>query len=190
MKKVYIIHGWGGTPEEPLLVWLGTKLQEKGCEVVTPAMPNKDEPDVFEWTEALKKVVGSVDENTCFVGHSIGAQTIMRMLADLPDDTRMGGALFIAGWFEVVGLLPEEEEIVRPWIKTTFDLEKVKSRGRVTVVLSDNDPFVPLAVTKEKFEKDLGARVVVERGKGHFTEESNIREDEVVLKECEAMLAE
>lgn len=48
MKKVYIVHGWDGSPEEPMLQWLKVNLEEKGYVVEVPKMPVFDQKDLFE----------------------------------------------------------------------------------------------------------------------------------------------
>ncbi|OGY66792.1 MAG: hypothetical protein A3I24_03540 [Candidatus Harrisonbacteria bacterium RIFCSPLOWO2_02_FULL_41_13b] len=48
-KKVYIIHGWDGSPNEPMLQWLKVSLEERGCEVVVPEMPEPAVPKIGSW---------------------------------------------------------------------------------------------------------------------------------------------
>ena len=97
-KRVYIIHGWGGNPGEGWLVWLKNNLEGSGFKVFTPNMPDTDNPRISTWTSHLDKIVGTADKNTYFIGHSIGCQTIMRYLEQLPSDQKAGGAIFVAGW--------------------------------------------------------------------------------------------
>jgi len=30
VKRIFIIHGWGGSPDEPLLRWLKSELEKNG----------------------------------------------------------------------------------------------------------------------------------------------------------------
>ena len=41
-KRVLIIHSWGGSPNEPMLQWLKTKIEENGLEAVLPEMPDTE----------------------------------------------------------------------------------------------------------------------------------------------------
>ena len=176
-KKVYIIHGWGGNSNEGWLAWLGKQLKEKGYEVAIPDMPNTETPKIEEWVGYLQKLIANPDENTFLVGHSVGCQAIMRYLEKL-ENAKVGGAVFVAGWFNLTGLESnEEKEIAKPWLETPIDFEKVRSAASsFAAILSDDDPYVPLAETKEMFEKKLGARVIVEKNKGHFTEDDDVFE--------------
>lgn len=86
-------------------------------------------------------------------------------------DTKVGGAIFVAGWFDLQNLeTTEEEEIAKPWIETPIDYEKVKAKlARSVVMLSDNDPYVPYEETKKDFEARLGSETITVSGVGHFT---------------------
>lgn len=175
MKKVFIIHGWDGSPEEPMLKWLATELSKLGFEVQVPAMPNPEEPKIETWVPFLQNLVGNPDENTFFIGHSIGCQAILRFLETLPDGIRIGGAVFIAGWYNVRNLETEEEwQIVGPWVHTPRNDEKIrKAVNKAIVILSDNDPFVALE-NQDAWKEKVGAKIVMEHLKGHFNENAGV----------------
>lgn len=167
-KRVIIVHGWGESPTNDWLGWATEAFQAKGYEVITPEMPDTDNPVIEKWVEHLRTVASVVDENTYFIGHSIGCQTIIRFLEIA--DMKAGGAIFVAGWFDLTNQDEEEQEIAKPWIETPIDYAKVKvNLGRSVVVLSDNDPFVPYEKTKRDFETRLGSEVVTISNAGHFT---------------------
>src|SRR3989338_6493172 len=90
-KRAFIIHGWDGYPDEGWFPWLKAELEKNGFQVHVPAMPESAEPKIETWVSHLSKAVGDVDENTYFVGHSIGCQTILRFLESLPADKKVGG---------------------------------------------------------------------------------------------------
>ena len=136
--------------------------------VSVPAMPDTEAPEINSWVSHLQKLVGEPDENTYFVGHSIGCQTIMRYLEGLRSK-KVGGAVFVAGWFYLENLEEEEKSIANPWLETPIDFEKVKSAtNNFKVILSDNDPYGAVDKNKKLFEENLGAKVIVEHNKGHF----------------------
>lgn len=174
-KRVFIIHGWDGYPEEGWFPWLKKELKKRGFDVQVPAMPNTSEPKIGEWVPYLSKLVGEVDEDTFFVGHSIGCQTILRYLERLPENKKIGGVVLVAGWFTLTNLSSEEEwKIAKPWIETPISIGKIrKHTNNFVVVLSDNDDWVPLGETRYLFETRLGAKTITEHDKGHF---DNIRE--------------
>lgn len=183
-KRVFIVHGWDGDPEDGWFPWLKQELESKGFAVAVPAMPHPEMPTIKDWVAHLATVVGEPDADTYFVGHSMGCQTIIRYLAGLADDKKVGGAVFVAGFFMLEGLKDEdEEEIARPWIDYPIDFAKVKNHTeKFTAIFSDDDEFVPLD-NKSLFQHRLGAKTIVEYGMGHFSGEDEIMELPVALKE-------
>lgn len=179
MKKVYIIHGWGGRPHEHWMDWLEAEIKRYGFEVFQPTMPNTDNPEIVAWVNHLKTVVGIPDKETYFIGHSIATRTIFRYLETVQENVKVGGAVFIAPWIKLdMNSIEEEGEesvkIVESWINIPINFEKIKSHlVNITAIFSDNDQFVPLD-QKSLFEKELGAKIIVEHNKGHFTEEDGV----------------
>lgn len=181
-KRIFIIHGWEGYPEEGWFPWLKKELEKRDFEVFVPVMPNTGEPKIEEWVPFLSKLVGKPDENTYFVGHSIGCQAIMRYLKKL-DNIKIGGVVFVAGWFNLVNLeTKEEEKIAKPWLETSINLEKVKNNSKkIIAIFSDNDQFVPLS-DSDIFKKELGAEIIIEHNKGHFSGGDGVTELPIVLE--------
>src|SRR3990167_4022079 len=98
MKKVYIVHGWEGYPEEGWFPWLRDKLIQQGFEVVVPAMPNAGSPTLEKWLPYLVDLVKNPDTETYFVGHSLGCITILRFLESLPENSRIAGVVLVGGF--------------------------------------------------------------------------------------------
>lgn len=171
MKKAFIIHGWEGHPGEGWFPWLKKELERNGFLVEVPSMPNSDRPTITAWVSHLRKVVGKLDQDTYFVGHSIGCQAIMRYLETLPYDAKIGGCVFVAGWIHLTEQSFEKEgdrEIMKPWLETPISFEDVKKKARkIVAIFSDNDPFVPLTDIP-LFEEKLGVGIIMEYEKGHL----------------------
>ncbi len=181
MAKIYIIHGWGGSPESDWIPWLRRELEKKGYEVVVPAMPNTDAPEMSAWIGHLKEIVKNPDRDTYFIGHSNGCQAVMRYL-EASDGAKIGGALFVAGWFNLNNLEDEEIPIAEPWIKTPLNFEKVKnSIGKLEIILSDNDPYNCLEENERKFGQ-LGGRVRIVHNAGHFAGDDGTTELPLALE--------
>lgn len=165
-RRVFIIHGWGGGPEGGCFPWLKNKLEEKGFEVIAPQMPNTEFPVIEKWAKYLSELVGGPDENTYFVGHSIGCQAIMRYLQTI--DRKVGGAVFIADWFVLENLDEEEFEIAKPWLENPIDFEKLrKFSDNYVEIISDNDPYGGFEENRKIFSEKLGAKIIVLNNAGH-----------------------
>src|SRR3989344_618908 len=174
MKKVYLVHRWGGNSESDWYLWLRNELEKKGFEVDAFDMPNTDNPKIEEWVGYLESKIKDIDEKTYFVGHSIGCQTIMRFLEKLHKHKKIAGCVFVAGWFDLINQTPEELEIAHPWTNTKIDFLRVLDHcNNILAIFSDNDPFVHLDEV-EKFRKNLEAKVIIKHHEGHFTEEDGV----------------
>lgn len=175
-KRAFIVHGWSGNPQEGWFPWLKEELEKKGFDVSIPAMPHPDEPVIADWVSHLASEVGLPDSDTYFIGHSVGCQTILRYLETL--DTIVGGTVCVAGWFTLSDLETDEEKIIgKPWLQTPIDFEKVKQVcPRITALFSDDDEVVPLQANRPAFQEKLGANIVVETGKGHFSGSDGVTE--------------
>lgn len=184
MKKVIIVHGWGGTSEEGWFPWLKRKLESKGFTVVIPQLPDAENPHIKTWVPVLATAVGKPDEDTYFVGHSMGCQTIIRYLETLGEGEKVGGAIFVAGFVRpLTGLESEEEEAIsREWTQAPINFGLVRSRlGRSIALFSDNDPWVQVE-NAEDFKEKLGSEVIIRSGCGHFNEGAGFIELPIVLE--------
>ncbi|HLD02084.1 MAG TPA: alpha/beta hydrolase [Candidatus Nanoarchaeia archaeon] len=170
MKRVFIVHGWDFKPSFAWYPWLRRELERSGFEAHTLEMPNASTPKIDEWTGHLKKEVGNVDNDTYFIGHSIGCQTILRFLEKLSGNQIAGGAVFVSGWINLENLETDgERKIAKPWLETKISLEKAKKHcKRFSAIFSDDDPWVPMSDEKI-FKEKLGAETFTEKGKEHFT---------------------
>ncbi|MBI2062231.1 MAG: serine hydrolase family protein [Candidatus Yanofskybacteria bacterium] len=185
MKRVFIIHGWDGYPEENWFPWLKRELEAKGFEVFVPQLPDAENPKIEKWVPAVANVIGSVNEDTYFVGHSIGCQTIARFLENQSEDVQAGGAIFVAGFFKRLTNMEDEEvkETADSWFNSPIDFSKVKKRLIKSVaIFSDDDEYVPLD-NVDYFRDKLGSKIIIEHNKGHFNTKAGVTELPVVLEE-------
>lgn len=175
MKRVFIVHGWDDNPSNHWIPWLKQQLESSGFIVEAPTMPNSGEPKIEPWVSRLNSVVGTPDENTYYVGHSVGCQTIMRHLEQQPTAAVVGGAVFVAPWFTLTNLSGSAEEaIAKPWIETSINFEVVKSHlPKLVALFSDNDPWVTLD-NRTLFEKRLQVQTQILKGKKHIGVDSNM----------------
>jgi len=179
VKKADIIHGWDGYPEEGCFPWLKKQLEANGFQVEVPEMPDTDNPKIDVWIPHLQKIIQNPDKDTYLIGHSIGTQTIMRYVETLPENTKLGGIVFLAGFIHLLDTAYEDEEdreIAKPWLETPINWEKIKqTTNNITAIFSDNDECVPLS-DKDIFKEKLNAEIIIEHNKGHFSEDSGIKE--------------
>jgi len=176
MKKVYLVHGWGGNSDTKLFNWIKEELKEK-VDVYAFDMPDTENPKINAWVNFLEENVKEIDNETYFVGHSIGCQTILRFLEKLDVEVKIAGCVFVAGWFNLQDdLSDEEKKIAKSWIETPIDIEKVKKHcDNFLALFSTNDPYVPLS-DRELFKARLNAKTITKESKGHFDDVTKIEE--------------
>ena len=173
-KKVVFVPGYGDYSDGVWPNWLGQELIGAGFDFNYLTMPDIMYPEVGEWVSFLKEQKILVDENTYFVGHSLGCITIARYLETLPKGKAVGGCVFVAGFCSLPKIPLLSEFCTLP-----LDFSKVKKHADdFVVVLSDDDYLIP-RTSSEEFAEKLGARIIVEHGKGHF--KSNVKELHSVL---------
>ena len=115
----------------------------------------------------------------------MGCQTIARYLESLPKDVKVGGAVFVAGFFKRLTGLEDEPgipETASHWLKTPLDLQKVRSHlNKSIAIFSDNDPYVPLD-NQDDFRDKLGSKIIIQHKMGHFNEAAGITQLPIALK--------
>jgi len=177
-KRLIIVHGWEGCPEEAWFPWLKVEMEKRGWEVTVPAMPDTNKPKLFEWLPFLEKTAGEVGQNTFMVGHSLGCITILRFLEGLNDEKRIGGAIFVAGFDN-----PLKFKELKNFFQEPISWAKIKERCKKFVAVhSEDDIYVPVE-NSASFRENLGAKTVIVDGFGHFSGSAGITSLPIVLQE-------
>jgi len=183
-KRIFIIHGWEGSPGDIWFPWLAKKLREKGYIVKTLAMPNADEPVIDQWLAHMRAIIRHPDKNTILVGHSLGGQAILRYLAELPEEIQIKKAILVAPVLnEITNRDFDEKDPGALWLKTPFNEKKAKKATKKIIgFFSDNDRWIPLSSEKTLREK-FGARTIIEHNMGHYSDDENMNGVPQILEE-------
>jgi uncharacterized protein len=191
-KRAFIVHGWGGYPEEGWFPWLKRQLEEKGFTVAVPAMPNAGHPLRDEWLPALREAISTPDEETYLVGHSLGCQVILHYLQSLTANQMIGGAVLVApvsGEESITDLINKTEgahDVLDPWTTYPMDWNTIRSHARsFEAIFSDNDRWIRSDMAP-KIKERLGAGVILLHEKSHFSGDDGIIE---LPEALEAILA-
>ena len=177
MKRLYIVHGWGGSSQAPMIAWLGKVGTELGFETTVLDMPNTNVPTIDAWVKHLEDNVYYVDQDTYFIGHSLGCQAILRYLETNKGST-LGGVVLIAPALQIADLeTDEDKDIARPWIDRPIDFGAIRAmNGKFATIFSDNDTSTPIEMNRPLIEKGIGQTIIVESGKGHFSADEGTTE--------------
>lgn len=164
MKRVFIVHCWGGNPNYCWYPQVKKDLEASGFEVFVPEMPDTDSPQLSQWLPTLKLAIQNPDQNTFLVGHSLGCITILHYLKSLTDDQKVGGVVLVAGFSENLDI-PE----IQNFFEKTVDLDKIKTKADHFIAIhSDNDPYVAQK-HGDIFKEKLGAKLIIKHQMGHFS---------------------
>lgn len=165
MANFIFIHSTAGNPDELFHPWLRRQLEKKGHKVYAPFFPTPIGQTLENWLREFEPYWKYVNEETIFVGRSIGPAFILRLLEKT--DVKVKAAFLIAGFCSGIGL-DEFKPLTDSFIKKPFNWRKIrKNCGRFFVYNSDNDRFVPLKNGRE-LAKRLGTRIVLVKGVDHF----------------------
>jgi predicted alpha/beta hydrolase family esterase len=182
MKRAFIIHGYQGYPQEAWQPWLRSELESNGYLVALPAMPHPESPGVVEWVDFIDRLIGAPDQDTVLIAHSMGGFAALLYLDRLDGAKKsVGKTVLIATGFPS-GLSAREADeradgdpVLRSWLGCTVDSGRVRrAAGKCTVILSDDDPYIPVDEARAAFAANLEARIIIEKGLGHMNEDSRI----------------
>ncbi|HAO64478.1 TPA: hypothetical protein DCQ44_00670 [Candidatus Taylorbacteria bacterium] len=183
MKKVYIIHGYTGYPNKNWFPWLKSELEKIGIEVTVPAMPHTEAPQYSEWLSYLQSIVKNPDENTFFVGHSLGCAAILQYVNNLNPKTRIGGVVLVAGFSTPIHFIE-----LNSFFEVPFDEEKIKKcSNKIVAINSDNDPHVPYTQA-EKLAYSFGAELIKVHDGQHLNEKAGYKELPLVLEKIKEIM--
>jgi len=189
MKNIYLIHCWDGTANDGWYPWLEEQIKSNDTDFYRLDMPNTATPKIEEWVNKITAEVKSLDENTYFIGHSIGCQAILRYLEK--QNKKIGGCLLVAPWLE---LLPaaiadqESHDIALPWLTTPVDFVKItKLTTNIHCLFSDDDYWVAKDQAKV-FETKLNAKTYFVNNKGHISQEDGVYELPEILAITKLMI--
>ncbi|MEI6650286.1 MAG: alpha/beta fold hydrolase [Candidatus Moraniibacteriota bacterium] len=176
MKKVFIIHGFQGTPNGGWRPWLMAELEKKDIYACALPMPDPDHPVRSEWVdEIVRQIDWGASDEVYLVGHSLGATAILRYLEN--DRARnIAGAVLVSG--AIKG--NEKSGVIDAFFESGYDFGKIKSKCDCFVVIhGDNDSRVPLS-DAETVARELDGKLVVIENGGHLNAESGF----LTLPQC------
>jgi uncharacterized protein len=184
MSNVFIFHGTGGHPKENWFPWLKEKLEKKGYKVFVPQFPTPDKPLLKPWLAELKKYQDEIDENTIFIGHSLGGMFVLRILER--QEKPIKAAFIVSG---PAGVKPIKfyEGDYRFNNGFEFDWDKIKKMAKQFIVYhSDNDPFISLG-NGELIAEKLGVTLTFIPNAGHFNAMAGYTKFEKLLDKIDTL---
>jgi uncharacterized protein len=165
MKNVIILHGTDAKPEDNWFPWLKNELEADDWEVWVPHLPQANKPSIRRYNKfLLSQNEFHATEETVMIGHSAGAVAIMGLLQTLPEDVVIKRAVLVGAFKNDLGW-----ESLKELIEDPLDFEKIKKHVKeITILHSDNDPYIPLEQAEYLAEK-LDGELIILKGQKHFS---------------------
>ncbi|PHM51360.1 RBBP9/YdeN family alpha/beta hydrolase [Xenorhabdus sp. KK7.4] len=164
-KKVIIIHGYTASPSSNWFPWLKEVLTEQGAEVIVPEMPESLSPTPEEWAKKLMEIAPNVDDNTIFIGHSLGCVALLRHLEAIKDSTdKIGGYILVSAFDSVQSTMPELASFTLQPLNYAFLCEVTAHR---VSIISSNDEIVS-PESSHALANSLQTEIINIENAGHF----------------------
>lgn len=164
--NIFIFHGTEGHPQDNWFPWLKQELAGEGYNVLVPQFPSPPvvAAKVAEWFDVLKDYEQYINEDTVFVGHSLGGIFTLRVLEKLQHTVR--AAAFVGAPIGVRPILNYDRD--NSFSGFDFDWDTIRSKSSDFIVYqSDDDPYVGLDNGKQLAEH-LGVELSFIPNAGHF----------------------
>lgn len=163
MKKVFIVHGFEGSPNGGWRPWLMAELEKQDIYACALPMPTPDAPVCDKWVSEIKRIVDLENGHEIYlVGHSLGVPAILRYL-EKENKNNVNGCVLVSGPSE-----KNNNRKIDSFLDKPFDFEKIKSNvSKFVIIHGDNDPNVPLS-NAETLAKELGGELIIVKNGGHL----------------------
>ncbi len=170
MKKVFIVHGFGGTPNGGWRPWLMAELEKQDVYACALPMPTPENPVKEEWVKTITNAVDKPIEEIFLVGHSLGVPAILRYLESLSVGVKIGGAVLVSGPCAILNIEDKESKLreIDNFLTPEFNYEKIKSVcNKFVVVHGRDDEIVPLEHA-EIISQNLDCELIIIENGGHL----------------------
>jgi uncharacterized protein len=160
MKKVFIIHGFDGSPNGAWRPWLMAELEKQDIYACALSMPKPQDPIPSEW---IAEIARHIDHEVYLVGHSLGATAILRYLETAPERLDLPGIILVSPPCKET-----QNRKIDAFLNRPFDFKIIKSKIKKCIVIhGDNDPYVPMDHA-ETCARELDGELIVIPNGGHL----------------------
>ncbi|PKV50288.1 hypothetical protein ATE84_2343 [Aquimarina sp. MAR_2010_214] len=180
--QIYLIHGYTASKTSNWFPSFKKELQSANVEVTILDMPNSKAPQFYEWANYMEKSIPKYDENTIFIGHSLGCVTLLNYL----NTNRLGAVkgLFLVSGFVEETPIPELSQFVQP--KLDYDYINNLTQNRIALSAIDDD-IVPYDYSKRMAKKLKATFILLDEGK-HFIDRDNFIEFPLLVTEVKKLI--
>ena len=183
--NIYVIHGYTSSSQAEWFPWLKEQFEDSPVKIDIPNMPHSEDPYLEPWLKHLRKNVLDIDENTIFIGHSLGCVTALRYI--LEKNIKIKGAILVSGFINE-NPMDEQTEGLQEFVDGSLDIARIKSliSSRIVITATDDD-IVPTEAT-QKLAKALDANLIILSSGKHFIARDGYTDFPVLLNEIQKLI--
>lgn len=173
MAQVNVIHGYTASPEENWFPWLQAQADLHRIELNVLRLDPSERPKLQVWNQQIHDQLGSLNEDSVLIAHSLGCLAILHYLSHELQQQRIRKLILVAGFNGRLGRLDE----VNPFIDAAvIDFELLKQQiAECVVIYSKGDDRVLPDFSLEQAQS-LNARVIAAQHQGHFIDSEGCTE--------------
>lgn len=182
ITNIYLIHGYTASPTSNWFQDFKANLDSDTVKVDILEMPNSNNPQLAQWIAYMKDCINRIDENTIFVGHSLGCVSILHYLNQV--SVKKIKALFMVSGFIERTPIPELKEFIQPQLN--YSKFKEIAENIVSISAKDDD-IVPYNYSEYMAKKLDSEFILLNQGK-HFIDRDNITVFPLLINEIKKIL--
>ncbi len=185
ITNIYVIHGYTSSSEAEWFPWLKEQFKNSPVKIDIPNMPDSQDPHLESWLKHLSKNILDIDENTIFIGHSLGCVTALRYI--LEKNIKIKGAILVSGFINE-NPMDEQTEGLQEFVDGPLDIKRIKSLipSRIVITATDDD-IVPTEATQNLAES-LDANLIILPSGKHFIARDGYTNFPVLLNEIKKLI--
>ncbi len=185
MADIFIFHGAYGNPNENWFPWIKKELELLEHQVFIPKFPTPNNQNIESWWKQFKVFIPYIDQNTIFIGHSVGAAFMLNVLERI--DKPIKAAYLVAGFIGNLGD-PDFDLLNKSFTDRNFNWNKIKQNCPTFYVFnSGNDLYVPIEKAQELVSY-LGAEGILVQDAGHFNKQAGYTKFPLLLEKVKENL--
>lgn len=183
--NIYVIHGYTSSNQSEWFPWLKEQFKNSDIKIYIPNMPDSCNPHLEPWFKHLSKNVLNIDENTIFIGHSLGCVMALRYI--LKKNIKIKGALLVSGFIDE-NPMNEQTEGLQEFVDGSIDIARIKSLIPSRIVITGiDDDIVPTEAT-QKLAMVLDANLIIISSGKHFIARDGYTDFPVLLNEIQKLI--
>jgi predicted alpha/beta hydrolase family esterase len=179
---IYLIHGYTANVNSNWFPSFKEEIENDNTTVIILDMPNSKAPKFDEWLLHLENKIVNYNENTIFIGHSLGCVSILNFLKTKYQ--KFKGLFLVSGFVEETPI-PELSEFVQS--KLDYSSIQNQTVNRISISAKDDD-IIPFEYSKRLAQKLDTQFILLNEGK-HFIDRDAIYEFPTLVTEVKKLIS-